>query len=275
MYIWLIPMRELSFRGQESLDRTEKRFKEALDDKILPAVEVWMRIGKKVDEVILPKLEKAIDETQARVGPAGESVRRLENAVVGNLGVLTSDVRASAKAVLKFFSPQGKEADLDAAVPAGGGITPWGLVFDEDADVTIKSLVAKNALNVENQRNLLPNSAAGVSLAALNRIVQPKIGRFADLSPEVLPTGVQTSFYPTSQGFALTGKFDNAVASPKTITVLIVVENQGRTRALVPVVDRLAETGPDTGVAINMLNKLIAAGDPGGGPGKTKELGEP
>lgn len=116
MYIWLIPMRELSFRGQESLDRTEKRFKEALDDKILPAVEVWTRIGKNVEETILPKLEKAIDETRARVGPAYESVRRLENAAVGNLGVLTSDVRAAAKSVLKFFSPDGKEADLDAAV---------------------------------------------------------------------------------------------------------------------------------------------------------------
>lgn len=122
MYIWLIPMRELSFRGQESLDRTEARMKMAVE-KIMPAVEIWTRIGTRVETVLLPKLEKLADDAQktsgmiqGKVGPVYESVRRAENTVHGQVGLLATEVGEAAKSVKKFFGPQGAPADVGEAV---------------------------------------------------------------------------------------------------------------------------------------------------------------
>jgi hypothetical protein len=123
MYIWLIPMRELSFRGQESFDRTEARLKTAIDDRLMPAVEIWTRIGARVETVLLPKIEKLVEDAQKtssmvqeRVGPAYESVRRAENTVHGQIRLLASDVGEAAESVKKFFGPQGAPPDLDGAV---------------------------------------------------------------------------------------------------------------------------------------------------------------
>lgn len=70
MFIWLIPMRELSFRGQESLERSEERLRRFIDDsgrrldeneRILrefiegearPAFESWRRIGRRLEREI-------------------------------------------------------------------------------------------------------------------------------------------------------------------------------------------------------------------------------
>jgi len=123
MCIWLIPMREVSFRGQESLDRTEERLKSALDDRLLPAIELWTRIGTKVETELLPKLERVVDDAQKavksfhdRVVPAHESVRRTENLVQAQLGILTSEVAAASKSVRGFFGPQGAPADVGEAI---------------------------------------------------------------------------------------------------------------------------------------------------------------
>ena len=116
MYIWLIPMRELSFRGQESLDRTEKRMQQALEEQLLPAAEVWKRIGDRVEKDLLPRLEKVAKEAEARIVPVAESVRRLENNADGKLGLLVTDVREAAASVKRFFGPQGAPADMTAAM---------------------------------------------------------------------------------------------------------------------------------------------------------------
>ncbi len=124
LFIWLIPMRELSFRGQESLDRMEARTQKALEDEFIPTAQIWKRIGERVEQVILPRLEnellprleKIAKETEARIGPAAESVRRMENIADGKLGLLVTEAREAAGAVKQFFGPQGAPADLDSAV---------------------------------------------------------------------------------------------------------------------------------------------------------------
>lgn len=114
MFIWLIPMRELSFRGQESFDRSEEKLKTAID-KILPAVEVWQRIGERVEKELLPKIEKTLEDARQRVGPAAESVRRLENSVEGHVGLLAKDVKEATQSIKRFFGPQGEPPDPAAA----------------------------------------------------------------------------------------------------------------------------------------------------------------
>ena len=116
LFIWLIPMRELSFRGQESLDRMEVRTQKALEEEFIPAARVWKRIGERVEQDLLPRLEKIAKEAEARIGPTAESVRRMENMADGKLGLLVTDVREAAGAVKKFFGPQGAPADLDSAL---------------------------------------------------------------------------------------------------------------------------------------------------------------
>ncbi len=116
MYIWLIPMRELSFRGQESLDRTEERMRKALENDLLPAAAVWKRIGDRVENELLPRLEKVAKEAEVRIVPAAQSVRRFENNAEGQLGLLVTEVRGAADSIKRFFGPQGAPADVNAAM---------------------------------------------------------------------------------------------------------------------------------------------------------------
>lgn len=60
MLVWLIPMREISFRGQESLDRTEERIVRALEDRFNPALDTWKRIGERVENKLLDEVEGAV-----------------------------------------------------------------------------------------------------------------------------------------------------------------------------------------------------------------------
>jgi len=122
MYIWLIPMRELSFRGQESFDRTEARLQKALEEDLAPVAKVWLRIGEQVEKDLLPRLEKVVAQAEERIGPVSESVRRLENQVTGQIGVLAADVKDATASIKGFFGPQGAPADLEGA--AGMMSTP-------------------------------------------------------------------------------------------------------------------------------------------------------
>jgi hypothetical protein len=60
--VWLVPMRELSFRGQESLERSEERIRAFLEDEAGPAIETWRRIGERIEkETAAGFLEEARD----------------------------------------------------------------------------------------------------------------------------------------------------------------------------------------------------------------------
>lgn len=130
IFIWLLPMRELSFRGQESFERMEERMKLAIQEKLVPAVEIWTRIGQRVEQVVLPKIESTLDEARTavheirktaknvdgRIGPIYESTKRLEQAVEGKLGLLATEVTDASRAVQGFFAPQGDPPDVGQAL---------------------------------------------------------------------------------------------------------------------------------------------------------------
>lgn len=108
MFIWLIPMREVSFRGQESMERMEA--------KLIPAIETWQRVGDRFERVILPKLEEAIDTTQRtaqliekKAAPAIEIARRIEANIEAELTTgLLQEIRSAAQSVnLVVMSKEG------------------------------------------------------------------------------------------------------------------------------------------------------------------------
>jgi hypothetical protein len=72
IFMFLIPSREASFRGQESL--------EAVAEKLGPAIEAWTRLGLQVEKefpVMLQKVNETIDTVKV-------AVKNLEEGVKGN-----------------------------------------------------------------------------------------------------------------------------------------------------------------------------------------------
>jgi hypothetical protein len=91
VYIFLIPSRECSFRGTESLERMEKDVRKAvektlpemIEKEVKPAVEVWKRLGEKLearfDGKAMDRLASAIEALSelSRPGPPPDVERGL------------------------------------------------------------------------------------------------------------------------------------------------------------------------------------------------------
>jgi hypothetical protein len=149
MFIWLIPMRELSFRGQESMERTEERLKvslakwdEIVDQKILPAVATWQRIGTAIETEVLPHaketlleieraalvvtekaglIEKRAHDIQSKAEPGIESVKRIagqfeRHIVSGMLEKMQTVLEAMATMNGLTFGKKGSKPDLGRAL---------------------------------------------------------------------------------------------------------------------------------------------------------------
>jgi len=113
MFIWLIPMREVSFRGQESMERMEDKIVGTMESKIVPAIDTWARIGERIEKNVLPKMEKAADQllksaklVEDKGGPLMESARRLQLTLEGKMGVI--DELREAAASVSFMNNPGK-----------------------------------------------------------------------------------------------------------------------------------------------------------------------
>lgn len=91
MAIWLIPMRELSFRGQESLERMEVRIQDAIDKRMGPAIDTWQRIGDRVEKELMPKFEASLDDIKAHldsgllaeIREAADAIREMQGPIDG------------------------------------------------------------------------------------------------------------------------------------------------------------------------------------------------
>lgn len=139
MFIWLIPMREVSFRGQESMERMESKLQTTMDDHLIPAIQTWQRVGERLEKVILPKFESAIDSAERaaqliekKAVPAIDIARRIEANVEAELATgLLQELRSAAQSVnLLVMTKEGVPVppDVDRALAALGnnGKTPRG-----------------------------------------------------------------------------------------------------------------------------------------------------
>lgn len=82
MFIWLIPMRELSFRGQESMERMEAKISSAIDDDLRPAIEQWRKLGEKVETEVLPEIRAAVQEMKTGFAEIRASVKNASGVIV-------------------------------------------------------------------------------------------------------------------------------------------------------------------------------------------------
>lgn len=74
IFMFLIPSREASFRGQETLERGVDILKQTIDEKLGPAADVWMRVGKKVEA----EFPAFLAEAKATLAEAREAIRKVD-----------------------------------------------------------------------------------------------------------------------------------------------------------------------------------------------------
>ena len=130
--------------------------------------------------------------------------------------IMRSSIAVPASAASVSVNSDITQADLEAAVPVGGSIRPFALVFSENggtSDVTVESLTMKNTKNDEGALAILPKGD-GVTATLLNQVTNPESG------------GVDAPRLSVAHGARLTAVCSNAVASARTITVLWKVSNQ-------------------------------------------------
>lgn len=74
IFMFLVPSREASFRGQETMEKGVDLLKQAIDEKLGPAAEVWMRVGKKVEA----EFPSFLAEAKATLSEAREAIRKVD-----------------------------------------------------------------------------------------------------------------------------------------------------------------------------------------------------
>jgi hypothetical protein len=104
MFVWLIPMRELSFRGQEAMEHMESCISEAFEKHVKPAVDVWRRVGEKV-EIELPK---CLQEFREGLKTIKESAVKMEAAVTRG-EEMSKEAKAAVVALTKISDRVDKE----------------------------------------------------------------------------------------------------------------------------------------------------------------------
>ncbi len=117
MFIWLIPMREVSFRGQESMERMEEKVIDAVEDKIVPAIETWQRIGTKVERELIPRFERFLDTAEKAVEQLSSSAKAVESFQSSDT---LQEIRDAAQAMKQFATPQGAPPSGAAAMRSLG-----------------------------------------------------------------------------------------------------------------------------------------------------------
>lgn len=133
VYIFLVPSREASFRGQEWIEAMVRLVEETVRTQVAPAAMVWRRVGERV-EVEMPlmltdlrsgldvvrssaaKLEAAVaknEKLSEDAAPAIEALKRIEARLEMEIQTgIFDEVRAAARAVKNFTGPAPAAADL-------------------------------------------------------------------------------------------------------------------------------------------------------------------
>ena len=109
----------------------EGRLDATLKDKLVPTIETWHRIGDKVQNEILPRLEKLLERAEGTLDQVSKSARTVEDKTSSVLGTLKNlglkvdahlsagilqDVHEAAQAMKGFMEVQGAPPSSDRAL---------------------------------------------------------------------------------------------------------------------------------------------------------------
>jgi hypothetical protein len=108
IYLFLIPQREASFRGQEWIELMVSTFHKLSEEKIAPAVEVWMKIGKQVEA----EFPAVLAQTKATMEDLRAAAKKLNEAVDHN-GKTIEDIKPAIESLKRI------EAKFEAEIKGG------------------------------------------------------------------------------------------------------------------------------------------------------------
>lgn len=141
VWLFLLPSREAGFRSQEAMEETVRMLDKAIQEKIVPAIEVWQRIGLQVERDLPQFLKDAKESVEtirdiARKNdklaedarPALDALRRIEHRIEKELASgFVEDVRAAVDGLKDMTLPKNATTpDLDRALSAIGNRTKKG-----------------------------------------------------------------------------------------------------------------------------------------------------
>lgn len=127
VYVFLVPSREASFRGQEWIETMVTLVEQTVREQVAPAAVVWRHLGERIDrefpaltqdvhegleavKTAAAKLEAAVEKNKAvgeDAAPAIEALKRIEARLEHEIKTgLFEDVRSAAQAVKKFAAPE-------------------------------------------------------------------------------------------------------------------------------------------------------------------------
>lgn len=162
VWIFLIPSREVGFRSQEALDRTTEMLNDAVVTSIKPALEVWQRLGRRLEAELeaglLMEFREAIKtlrETAQKVQASTESSTGDLKATSSELRAFTSDIKPAIDALKRIqanLEHEIKDGFFDEARMAmesirhlGGGPTPLGTRKGPDLNAALQVVGKKPA----------------------------------------------------------------------------------------------------------------------------------
>ncbi len=137
IFMFLVPSREASFRGQETLENGVDVVKKAIEEKLSPAAEVWMRVGKRVElefSSVLETAKASFAKANETMDALQSAAKKIEVAVEKNEKVV-EDIKPAIEALkriegkLEFELKAGLLEDLRTAahsVQSLGGLPPMG-----------------------------------------------------------------------------------------------------------------------------------------------------
>lgn len=99
VYIFLVPSREVGFRSQESIEQTTALLSDAVEKKIKPALEVWLRIGGRVEAELNNGL---MDQIKGAVKDLREATLKITNSAENSNGEIkkfTDDAKPAIEAL--------------------------------------------------------------------------------------------------------------------------------------------------------------------------------
>jgi hypothetical protein len=99
VYIFLVPSREVGFRSQESIEQTQQILGDAVKKKIEPALEVWLRIGNRVETELNNGLMDQIKSTIKDLREATLKVTNSAETSNGEIKKFTEDAKPAIDAL--------------------------------------------------------------------------------------------------------------------------------------------------------------------------------